>query len=132
MTGRLPRLLPLFAAALAALALVAGPVPADAARARKSPAGGAKAAPKSACIDCHRKVTPGVVRQFLAGRMAKEMDCSGCHGAINAIRSMPVSNRNVADIQRAISENRGGMSFLSSLSVAQLQAIVDAMAAANP
>jgi len=68
----------------------------------------------------------------LDGAALYTANCSGCHGAINAIRSMPVSNRNVADIQRAISENRGGMSFLSSLSVAQLQAIVDAMAAANP
>jgi hypothetical protein len=45
---------------------------------------------------------------------------------------MPVSNRNVTDIQRAISNNRGGMGFLSNLTAAQLQAIVGAMAAANP
>ena len=59
-------------------------------------------------------------------------NCSGCHGPIDAIRLMPVSNRNVTDIQRAISADRGGMAFLSTLSGAQLQAIVDAMAAANP
>jgi len=81
MTGRRTRLFFLFVVALAALALLGGPSPAEAARAGKSGAGKGKAAPKSACIDCHRKVTPGVVRQFLAGRMAREMDCSGCHGS---------------------------------------------------
>ena len=68
----------------------------------------------------------------LDGAALYTTNCSGCHGAINSIRLMPVSNRNVTDIQRAISADKGGMSFLSSLSVAQLQAIVDAMAAANP
>lgn len=59
-------------------------------------------------------------------------NCSGCHGAIDAIRLMPASNRNVADIQRAIGDNKGGMGFLSTLSEAQLQAIVDSMRVANP
>ncbi|RPI12950.1 MAG: cytochrome c [Lysobacterales bacterium] len=59
-------------------------------------------------------------------------DCAGCHGAITAIRSMPVSNRAVSDIQRAITENKGGMGFLSRLTTAELQAISDAMRAANP
>ena len=45
---------------------------------------------------------------------------------------MPVSNRNVTDIQRAITGNKGGMGFLSTLTAQQLQAIVDAMRAANP
>lgn len=36
---------------------------------------------KSDCISCHAKVTPGVVKQFLSGKMAKVMDCSGCHGS---------------------------------------------------
>lgn len=35
----------------------------------------------SACIACHEKVTPGTVKQFKAGKMAKTMDCSGCHGS---------------------------------------------------
>ena len=40
------------------------------------------AAPKSACIDCHEKVTPGVVKQHLEGRMSKKgVDCSSCHGS---------------------------------------------------
>jgi len=59
-------------------------------------------------------------------------NCSSCHGPITAIRMMPVSNRNVTDIRRAITADRGGMGSLSALSDAQLQAIVDAMAAANP
>lgn len=62
-------------AALALFALFALPRPAA------SGEGGSQAAPKSACIDCHRTATPGIVTQFLAGRMAQEMDCSGCHGS---------------------------------------------------
>jgi len=79
MTGRWTGPFPAFAVAFAVLALLAGSSLAEAAKAARP-----KTAPKSACIDCHRKVTPGVVRQFLAGRMAKEMDCSGCHGSEHA------------------------------------------------
>jgi hypothetical protein len=68
----------------------------------------------------------------LDGAALYQSNCSRCHGAINAIRMMPVSNRNVTGIQQAIAADRGGMGSLSSLTVAQLQAIVDAMAAANP
>ena len=40
------------------------------------------AASKSACIDCHKKVTPGVVQQHLEGKMSKKgVDCSSCHGS---------------------------------------------------
>ncbi len=40
------------------------------------------AAPRSACIDCHKKVTPGVVQQYLEGKMSKAgVDCSTCHGS---------------------------------------------------
>jgi hydroxylamine dehydrogenase len=39
------------------------------------------ASKKSACISCHEKVTPGIVGQFLEGKMSKVMDCSGCHGS---------------------------------------------------
>jgi len=39
-------------------------------------------AAKSACIECHKKVTPGVVQQHLEGAMSKKgVDCSSCHGA---------------------------------------------------
>lgn len=41
----------------------------------------AVAAKKSTCIDCHEKVTPGIVTQFLAGKMGKTLDCSTCHGS---------------------------------------------------
>ncbi len=35
----------------------------------------------SPCIDCHKKVTPGIVSQHLSSKMAKEgVDCSDCHG----------------------------------------------------
>jgi len=36
---------------------------------------------KSECIACHEKVTPGIVTQFLAGKMGKTLDCSSCHGS---------------------------------------------------
>ncbi|MDO9288514.1 MAG: multiheme c-type cytochrome [Thermodesulfovibrionales bacterium] len=40
------------------------------------------AAQKSACIDCHKKITPGVVKQHLEGKMSKKgVDCSSCHGS---------------------------------------------------
>ncbi|MCL5024355.1 MAG: cytochrome C [Nitrospirae bacterium] len=40
------------------------------------------ASPKSACINCHKKVTPGVVQQYLEGKMSKKgVDCSTCHGS---------------------------------------------------
>ncbi len=39
-------------------------------------------AQKSKCIECHKKVTPGVVSQHLEGRMSKKgVDCSTCHGS---------------------------------------------------
>lgn len=38
--------------------------------------------PKSECITCHKKVTPGLVQQHLEGKMAKAgIDCSSCHGS---------------------------------------------------
>ena len=58
--------------------------------------------------------------------------CSGCHGPINAIRQMPVSNRTATGIQRAIDGNKGGMGFLSTLTAAEVQAIAAAISAANP
>ncbi|MBI4683631.1 MAG: cytochrome C [Nitrospirae bacterium] len=37
---------------------------------------------KSVCIDCHKKITPGVVQQHLDGKMSKKgIDCSTCHGS---------------------------------------------------
>ena len=40
------------------------------------------AANKSTCIDCHKKVTPGIVQQHLEGKMGKKgIDCSACHGS---------------------------------------------------
>lgn len=37
---------------------------------------------KSNCISCHEKVTPGIVKQFLSGKMGhKGVDCSACHGS---------------------------------------------------
>jgi hydroxylamine dehydrogenase len=41
------------------------------------------AAPKqSACVECHKKVTPGIVQQHFEGKMGKKgIDCSACHGS---------------------------------------------------
>ena len=68
----------------------------------------------------------------LDGAALYASNCAGCHGSVGSIRLMPVSNRNVADFQRAISSNKGGMGFLGTLTTAQLQAIADAIKAANP
>lgn len=36
---------------------------------------------KSICIECHKKVTPGIVEQHKGGKMFKAgVDCSDCHG----------------------------------------------------
>lgn len=36
---------------------------------------------QSTCVECHKKVTPGVVQQHLEGKMGKKgIDCSACHG----------------------------------------------------
>ncbi len=45
-------------------------------------AGVGNAADKSKCVACHEKVTPGVVKQHLAGKMGqKGLDCTICHGS---------------------------------------------------
>ncbi len=37
---------------------------------------------KSKCVACHEKVTPGVVKQHLAGKMGQAgLDCTICHGS---------------------------------------------------
>lgn len=43
----------------------------------------AKGIEKSPCIECHKDVTPGIVKQFLDGPMGQsgEVNCSDCHGA---------------------------------------------------
>ncbi len=61
----LPRLL------FVCLALAAWATPAAAA---------APPAKPSACVACHEKVTPGIVRDFASGRMGATLECSACHG----------------------------------------------------
>ena len=51
-------------------------------------------------------------------------NCSGCHGAIATTSKR---GRTAAQIQSAISSNRGGMGSLSSLTTAQIQAIATAI-----
>ncbi len=43
-------------------------------------AAGPAAAADSACITCHEKVTPGIVKDWKMSAMAGEFDCSKCHG----------------------------------------------------
>ncbi len=44
--------------------------------------GSTSAFAKSKCISCHEKETPGIVKQFLSGKMGKAgLDCSTCHGS---------------------------------------------------
>jgi len=39
-------------------------------------------AKESACVKCHKEITPNIVKDFMAGKMGKSgMDCSDCHGA---------------------------------------------------
>ena len=47
---------------------------------------GSAAAPKpsvkSKCVDCHQRITPGLVKDHLAGKMGKaDVDCVACHGS---------------------------------------------------
>ncbi len=40
---------------------------------------------QSACVGCHKKVTPGIVQQLFEGKMGKKgIDCSTCHGSAHA------------------------------------------------
>ncbi|HEY3307504.1 MAG TPA: multiheme c-type cytochrome [Desulfuromonadaceae bacterium] len=52
----------------------------------------AEAAKKTECIICHEKVTPGIVKQFLSGKMGSKMDCSTCHGS---------EHKTVSDVAKA-------------------------------
>lgn len=62
--------------------------------------------------------TPGGVALYTA-------NCSSCHGQI---ASSSVMGATVSGIESAINSNKGGMSRLSSLAAADLQAIADALA----
>ncbi len=44
------------------------------------PSSWASPANTPACKECHSRVTPGIVKDFERGKMAKVMDCTGCHG----------------------------------------------------
>lgn len=56
--------------------------------------------------------------------------CQGCHGPIAPIFSR--NARTASNIQAAINSNKGGMGSLSALTTAEVQAIADAIRAANP
>jgi hypothetical protein len=49
---------------------------------------------KSTCIECHQKITPGIVEQYFEGKMSKAgLDCSTCHGS---------EHKSMNDSQKAI------------------------------
>ena len=56
-------------------------------------------------------------------------NCAGCH---NALASSTKKNTTLARLQSAISGNIGNMGFLSTLTTAQQQAIVDALVSTTP
>lgn len=66
-----------------------------------------------------------------AGAALYASNCAACHGALAVSSKTGVT---LARLQAAIANNTGGMSFLSSMSLAQEQSIVDALnpAAATP
>jgi hypothetical protein len=35
----------------------------------------------SSCEDCHKKISPGIVKDFNRGKMAKKLTCKSCHGS---------------------------------------------------
>ena len=40
------------------------------------------AAAESACVGCHKEITPSIVKDFLSGAMGQSgMDCAACHGS---------------------------------------------------
>uniref|UniRef100_UPI0037870B76 Lipoprotein cytochrome c n=1 Tax=Geobacter sulfurreducens (strain ATCC 51573 / DSM 12127 / PCA) TaxID=243231 RepID=UPI0037870B76 len=54
-------------------------------------------------------------------------NCQACHGSIT---NSDIQTRTVSAIQSAISGNRGGMGFLSTLTSAEIQAIATSLASA--
>lgn len=84
-----------------------------------------ESAPASATVTAQAVVV-------LDGAQLYSDNCSGCHSPIDAITRMGADKRTAADIQDAIDSNKGGMGFLGSLTADEVQAIADAIAAANP
>ena len=75
-------------------------------------------------------ITASTALPSIDGAALYEQKCQVCHGPIS-----PIFNRNArtaANIQDAIDSNKGGMGSLSALTQAEVQAIADAIAAANP
>jgi mono/diheme cytochrome c family protein len=70
------------------------------------------------------QVTATTAAPALDGAALYTQNCSGCHGPL-ATSSKRM--RTAAQIQAAISSNTGGMSFLSALTAAQIQAIATAL-----
>jgi mono/diheme cytochrome c family protein len=75
-------------------------------------------------------ITASAAPPALDGATLYTQKCQGCHGPI-----APIFNRNArtaSNIQTAINSNKGGMGSLSTLTAADVQAIADAIRAANP
>src|SRR2546426_973070 len=88
-------------------------------------ASGATGSPKS--IPVTLTVTAGAAAPNGAALYASK--CQGCHGSL---ATSNIVNRTVAGTKAAIAGNVGGMGFLSSLTDAELQAIVSALSPPAP
>ena len=75
-------------------------------------------------------VTASTAPPSIDGAALYTQKCQVCHGPISPIFSR--NARTASNIQNAINSNRGGMGSLSALTSAEVQAIADAIAAANP
>jgi mono/diheme cytochrome c family protein len=72
--------------------------------------------------------TPTTPAPITDGAALYTANCAGCHGALASSAKKGVT---LARLQNAIASNTGGMSFLSTLTSAQQQAIVSALAPAS-
>lgn len=72
------------------------------------------AAQDSKCVQCHRAATPGVVRDWQAGKMGNKVDCATCHGnqhttAADAARAkMPTASTCATCHEKKAKEFQGG------------------------
>jgi predicted CxxxxCH...CXXCH cytochrome family protein len=74
-------------------------------------------------------VTPPTTGTSPDGVSLYTSECSGCHGPLATTAK---SGRTATQIQAAISNNTGGMGFLSTLTASEIQAIVRVLPASSP
>jgi hypothetical protein len=84
-------------------------------------------AAKSECIDCHKKVTPGVVQQHLEGKMSKKgVDCATCHGTDHKkmddakLAKMPTPETCAACHKKQADQFKGGKHHLAWIAASSM------------